>query len=156
MEESKVYIVNYAGYDYSAAMKYGKLVPVTKGTVEIFKEHRMAYDIKQALVDFDPNKDYLLFSGSSIINVVASSIILAKFESYKCLIYGAKRGDYVERTIYRVWPDLLEDEDAKYNNVSALQNRAWDEDNVANRAYAELTSHKIASRKSNGRRNNRN
>lgn len=148
MKGSKVYIVNYAGYDYSAAAKYGKLVPVTKGTIDIFKEQRLAYDIKQALADFDPDKDYLLFSGSNVINVVASSILLARFFEYKCLIYGAKRGDYVERVMRRDWPDMLDDEDSQVGATNAI-NYYGDNTN-----YTNLTNHSLTrGKKINGCKN---
>ena len=150
MKNPRVFIVNYAGYDYSAAMKYGKLVPVTRGTVDIFKDRRMAYDITQALEDFDPETDYLLFSGSSFINVVASGILLSRFPKYKCLIYGAKRGDYVEREVLREWPVMLEESDD--NPQQSIQDTNW---NNTNNGYAELTSHSLRRKKNNNARNRR-
>lgn len=108
---SNVYICNYAGYDYAAARKYGKLKSVTKGTVNIFKINRLAFDVKQALDEFDPEEDYLLFGGNILINVIAVNEILSRSETVKCLIYGAKKQDYVELIIRKNWPSFAEDDE---------------------------------------------
>lgn len=108
---SNVYICNYAGYDYAEARKYGKLKSVTKGTVNIFKINRLAFDIKQALEDFDPKEDFLLFGGNILINVIAVNEILQRADSVKCLIYGAKKQDYVELVVRRRWPEASDEDD---------------------------------------------
>lgn len=106
---AKVYICNYAGYDYSSAREFGKLVPVTKGTVNIFKKDRLAYEISEALKEFNPREDFLLFGGNIVINVIAVTLLLSKHNEVACLVYGAKKGDYVPMTIPRSWPNLSEE-----------------------------------------------
>jgi hypothetical protein len=109
MKDSKVYICNYAGYDYSPARTYGRLTKITEGTVNVFKVERLAHDIKKALRSFRSDKDYLLFGGNIVINVLAVTEILSRSDKVKCLLYGAKRNDYVEIDIKSEWPDIDEE-----------------------------------------------
>ncbi len=100
-EDSIVYISNYHPYDFSLAKEYGKLVPVTKGSVNIFKLEDLQKDVENALNKFDNKKDYLLLVGNLVVNILCVTYILSKFPFVRCLIYGAKKHDYTCVTIKR-------------------------------------------------------
>ena len=105
-----VYIVNYAGqFDFIPAKKFGNLVAVTKGKVNIFDYARLASDVKEKLVDFNPKTDFLLFCGSTIINVAAVLEVMKKSPYVKVLVYGTRDQDYAPVTISRDWDKDLED-----------------------------------------------
>ena len=107
---STVYIVNYAGqFDFKPAQKFGKLKAITKGKVNIFDASRLAPDVCNELKDFNAKEDFLLFCGSTIINVIATIEVLKKSNYVKVLVYGTRDGDYVPVTINRDWDKSLED-----------------------------------------------
>lgn len=104
---SKVFIVNKAGHDFSSATKYGELVPVTTGNMNIFRPDRGLYQIQNILEEFDPMLDYLLLSGNVFTNALAVSTVIA-FQSRKCLdvglrflVYDAKNHCYLCHTLKR-------------------------------------------------------
>jgi hypothetical protein len=95
-----VYIVNYAKqFDFEPAKKFGRLKAVTKNNVNIFDPVRLSVDIRGSLKEFNPQHDFLLFCGSTIINVLAVIEVLRQSSYVKCLIYGTKDGKYVPITI---------------------------------------------------------
>lgn len=102
---SKVFIVNRAGHDFSSAAKYGELVSVTTGNMNIFRPDRGLYQIQKILEEFNPEFDYLLLSGNVFTNALAVSTIIA-FRSRKCfsiglrfLVYDAKNHCYICHTL---------------------------------------------------------
>lgn len=105
-----VYIVNYAGqFDFMPANKFGKLKAITRGKVNIFDYARLASDIKVKLADFNYKIDFLLFCGSTIINVAAVLEVMKKSPYVKVLVYGTRDQDYAPVTINRDWDKDLED-----------------------------------------------
>lgn len=93
---AKVYIVNDANYDYSKAEQYGELVYVTRGKIPIFKTSTVRAMLEKGLVKFTKD-DYLLISGSAIVNIMAATILYNKFDTVKFLVFDAKQQDYVVR-----------------------------------------------------------
>ena len=91
---SKVYVVNSAGHDFSKAERYGELVPVVKGHVNVFRPDRSLFTITEGLLDFNAD-DYLLLSGNTFGNVVAALFLGRRLPKIKLLVYDAKNNDYL-------------------------------------------------------------
>jgi len=98
---ARVLIVNKAGHDFSQAEKFGDLVPVTVGNINIFRPDRNLFEVGEALQNFDYKVDYLLLSGNVLANLMAASTLFLrdKIKSLKMLIYDAKNSEYIEHTI---------------------------------------------------------
>jgi len=101
---SRVYIVNKAGHDFSSAEKYGELVPVTTGNMNVFRPDRPLFQIQEVLEEFDPATDYLLLTGNVFANVLAvTSILAARFSKslaeLRFLVYDAKNQRYLHHTL---------------------------------------------------------
>ncbi len=91
---SKVYVVNSAGHDFSKAEKYGELIPVVKGHVNVFRPDRSLFTITEGLADFQ-EEDYLLLSGNTFGNVIAALFLGNIIKKIKLLVYDAKNNDYL-------------------------------------------------------------
>ena len=104
MNKAKIYIVNDAGHDFSNAFDYTDLprlqaqVNLTEGSQDIFDTDRMVYTIKQRL-KHSLKEDYILLSGSSVLNAIAVGIQMLRFGEVNLLLYNAKERRYVLRTI---------------------------------------------------------
>lgn len=95
-----VYITNYAGHDFSAAEKYGKLEYVTKGNINIYRVDRDLYNLSENLKKFNEEKDYLLLSGTILVSAMAISVLLTRgVKKLNVLVYDAKGLDYIHHTI---------------------------------------------------------
>ena len=92
----KVYVVNHGSLNYENAKQYGTLVHVTEDKFPIFKITYLTETLKDRLKDFKED-DYLLLSGPAWLNIVASSILMTKYDSIKFLIFDAKQQEYVVR-----------------------------------------------------------
>jgi len=98
-----VYIVNEGGHDYSAASSFGELKILTKGNLPVFSLDRIRERIKRGLKQFDPEKDFILLSGSLVPNVITVSLLVKKFGQIKILIFDAKKGNYKQRELRIEW-----------------------------------------------------
>lgn len=96
---NKVWIVNDAGHDFSCAQKFGELIVLTEGLVNIFDVDRIQATLVQKLAEFKKD-DFLLLTGSTILNVLAVGIIQHKYDFAQVLIYNAKYRKYVPREIH--------------------------------------------------------
>jgi len=101
----KVYIVNHAGHDYSAAEKWGTLVQMTTGHVGQGSLDRMIYDGTR-LEDSEPC-DWLLPSGLLVLNVIAAAYWLRKHGELRLLIRDRKYRTYREMIITSSHLDYL-------------------------------------------------
>ncbi len=91
---NKVYVVNSAGHDFSKAERYGELVPVVKGHVNVFRPDRSLFTITEGLANFTED-DYLLLSGNTFGNVIAALFLRGQLPKIKLLVYDAKNNDYL-------------------------------------------------------------
>jgi regulatory protein YycH of two-component signal transduction system YycFG len=81
-----------------------EVINVTSGDVDIFHTDRLRYNIEQTL-DSNPvnSGDYVLLSGSNIINVLLSSAILKRTGILNVLIFGGKDKQYHKREKVDTW-----------------------------------------------------
>lgn len=97
-DSKKVFVVNFNGHDLTEASKYGQLVYLTTGSINIFATDRLVYHLINALKEIE-EEDFLLLSGNIVANILAFCIILTKHKKVNVLIYNFKNKGYVLRTI---------------------------------------------------------
>jgi hypothetical protein len=98
---AKVFLVNEAGHDFSSAQKYGELIAVTTGNINIKRPDRDLFTIKESLAEFCYKDDFLLPSGNILANIMVCGVLFneLKIKSLKLLIYNAKTHDYLEHIL---------------------------------------------------------
>lgn len=95
-----VYIVNDAGHDYSDAEQYGEVRALTVGDVNPLKIDRLAYHLARGIGKFVESKeDYLLISGTPILNALALTLWLKRFPQARVLQWNAKAREYEITTL---------------------------------------------------------
>lgn len=96
---ARIWIVNVAGHDFSDARRFAdELIPLTEGRVNIFNVKALVDEFKTKMESYE-KEDWLLLSGSSVINIVASQIVMEKHGELKLLIYDAANRSYIPRDI---------------------------------------------------------
>lgn len=104
---SKVWVVNFAGHDYSDAERYGDLEFITHGHIERDHFDRMLYIVAESLKDSSPD-DWLLPSGLLPLNVLATAVWLEMHDSLRLLIWDFKKKGYRTMTVEETHiPSLL-------------------------------------------------
>ena len=99
LQNKKVYVVNYAEQDMSAAERFGKLVYLTEGKgVNIFSTDGLLRELKPKLEAIEEH-DFLLLSGHPVLNILAAALIWFKYGRVNVLIFDAKSRDYQPQTI---------------------------------------------------------
>lgn len=94
-----VWICNEAGHDYSDAKRFGEIKPLTLGNVNPLQLDRLNWHIAHGIAKYANPDDYLLISGTPMVNASALLIWLTAFRSAKVLQWNAKRRKYVLSTI---------------------------------------------------------
>jgi len=95
---SKVWVVNYAGHDYSDAERFGELAFITKGYVSRGHLDRLLYEVAEGVAKSKPS-DWLLPSGLITLNVLAAACWLHKHQHLRLLLWDNKRSQYREMKI---------------------------------------------------------
>lgn len=93
-----VWIVNRGGHPYDAAKEYGRLLALTSGQVNHFATDRFAYMITQRL-SMATADDFVLISGSPMLNIIAALVWITKFRKIKLLQWSDKQSRYILRTL---------------------------------------------------------
>jgi hypothetical protein len=96
---SNVYVLNYGWHDYTAAERYGRLVPVTSGNVDHLHTDRLEHQIQSVLDGMDVDHDYILLSGSPMVNFLAGGFLAQRFPAIKInyLYWEGVFSNYIER-----------------------------------------------------------
>lgn len=95
---SRVWIVNYAGHDYSAAKSWGELRYMTRGYVSFERLDRLLYEVAD-IVDGTSPSDWLLPSGLVVLNVIAGIVWLIKHGHVNLLLWDHREETYLEMKI---------------------------------------------------------
>ena len=101
-----VWIVNLIGHNYEPAKKFGRFIALTTGNVNHFNVDRLAQNMATTLKVAN-EEDYLLISGSPMLNVIAVQIWLRKFPKVKLLQFSTREEQYIPRTLYADTLDRL-------------------------------------------------
>ena len=91
-----VYIVNQSSHDYSKAELYGKLIPLSIGSMNRYQVNDMVRKFSEKLNDSNPD-DYLVMSGLAMMNTIAATVFALKHHRLNLLLF--KNGHYVERNV---------------------------------------------------------
>lgn len=94
--DRKVYIINKAAHDFSAAEKYGSLIFLSKGAVNKYAVSRIFRQFQDAL-STSSEDDYILLTSLTVMCVIACCIFALRHNKLNLLIF--KDEDYVVRTI---------------------------------------------------------
>jgi len=100
--QPRVFLLNYAGHDISDAERYGEVIPLTEGKVDIFRLDRLRYQILQTLekAKFSEDRDFIAVSGSTVLGLVIGVVlVLLRCKKVNILIWDAKQQIYICRTI---------------------------------------------------------
>ena len=99
MNNSKVYVVNYSGHNIDPSLTYGKAIYLTENSVNIFCTDRIKEKFPKDLRSFNYKIDYILLSGSIIVNILAVLEALKHGPTVNVLIYNLKISKYIVRAI---------------------------------------------------------
>lgn len=97
----KVYVPNMGCHDLQIAEQYGEIIYLTEGRLKLSSVGYLYRVMNEILSKSSPN-DYLLISGPTIANVVATSILVNLHKKLNTLIYivdGKGQGRYLVRSI---------------------------------------------------------
>lgn len=96
----KVFIPNKSIHDFSEAEKYGELVYLSNGNMPRYKTSRI-YRLFTDILDTASPDDFVLVSGLTILNIIATLIMQAKFGYVNLLLFKStdNGNHYIERTI---------------------------------------------------------
>lgn len=89
-----VWICNEAGHDYSDAKRYGEPKPLTIGNVNPLQVDRLKWHLARGIAKYASADDYLLISGTPMVNAIALAIWLNHFRAVKLLQWNAKHRVY--------------------------------------------------------------
>lgn len=95
-----VWLVNEGGHAYTKAERFGRLLPLTQGNVNHFNLDRLMVSVGPKLQSAN-EEDYLLISGSPILNGLIVSMWLAKFPKVNLLQWSTRADGYVHITLHR-------------------------------------------------------
>ena len=93
-----VWVVNYAGHDYSRATEFGPIDFLTQGYVSMGNLERLFFTIAEA-VNETSRDDFLLLSGLLILNTIAAMAWMRRHKMVKFLLWDQKIRDYRRLTI---------------------------------------------------------
>jgi len=99
----RVYVVNQCGHNIKPVLDVvpdAEVIYLSEGNVNIFNTDRVIKEFGLRLADSGPD-DYLLLSGSIAINLVAFGIMMERNQSVTLLLWQAREGRYVPRTIVK-------------------------------------------------------
>lgn len=98
---TNVFIVNAKfKLDYKKALKYGALIPITCGSMNLANTKKLMKNLNVSLKNYTKN-DYLLLSGNSFtLFLVMTWLFVNKpeIETYNILVYDPRKADYVLHT----------------------------------------------------------
>lgn len=94
----RVLIVNKGTHDYSGARRFGELVFMSEGLFGRLAVGYITRTFRPYIEDSDKN-DYILLSGTSVMNALACSMFTHKHGQLKLLIYD-RDGEYALRELH--------------------------------------------------------
>lgn len=75
-----------AGHDYSKVQKYGELCAITTGHVDFGSLDRIKFTVAEGIKETTAD-DYLVLSGTIVLNVIAAVLWYHKHGTVKLLVY---------------------------------------------------------------------
>lgn len=91
--KTSVVVVQDTGHDFSKAEKFGVVKPFIIGPVNVFSEERIATLIDWLDREFKDG-DYLLMTGSLVLNCAAFSYLMDRFGQVNILVFHNGEQEY--------------------------------------------------------------
>lgn len=87
------WVVNKGGHNYTDAERFGRLMPITTGTINPFNTDRLALLVSYRIKEADPN-DFVVISGMPILNMIVAILWMARFEQMNVLQWSTTGNRY--------------------------------------------------------------
>ena len=134
---SKVYVVNGAGHDIVMAERYGEIVYLTKGTINIFATDRLIKELRDKLQDAKV-EDYMLLSGYALLNMIVFSLLLERLGEVRVLIYDFKEKKYIRRDITK---EVMKGEEGRSSECQIEEAGATEKEKVGSGERTQRHKH---------------
>jgi sulfur transfer complex TusBCD TusB component (DsrH family) len=95
----RVFVTNVGSHNYEKAKRFGDLIPITQGRVNVASTDRMMQDIAATLTPMQ-EKDHILLSGNPVIVALVVAEVMHRYGSVNLIYWDAMYQDYFPRT----WP----------------------------------------------------
>ena len=100
---NKVYVFTAptGRFNVDSAAQYGEIEYVTlpKGA-NYFNTDTVMDLLGERLAEYDPDADFLAVTGQSMLVALGTGLVLADFGRVRLLLFDARTGRYVERTVH--------------------------------------------------------
>lgn len=93
-DERVVWLVNRGGHDYTTLDKFGRVIPITVGSINPFNPDRLMVNIGHYL-SMAQESDYVAISGVPILNALVFTMWLERFPHVNVLQWSVRAGAYV-------------------------------------------------------------
>jgi len=93
-----VWITNEGGHDYKDAERFGRLMPITTGSINPFNPDRLMVMVSHRL-HVAGKEDFLAISGSPLLNALALAMWLRRFGTCNVLLWSHRDKEYKHLTI---------------------------------------------------------
>jgi hypothetical protein len=93
---SKVYVINKAAHDFTAAKEYGQLVFLSSRPINRYATNKM-FRIFNETLRLSESDDYILITSLTIMNIIACSLFVLRHEKLNLLIHQPSTNNYIER-----------------------------------------------------------
>lgn len=94
-----VWLVNEGGHNYEGAKKFGRLMPLTRDSINPFALDRLALLVGQRLTHAKET-DFILISGLALVNALVLAMWFSKFEKANILQWSTKKEQYVKLVLH--------------------------------------------------------
>lgn len=100
---TKVFVTNRGGHDHSDAERFGELIFLSEGSISRYATTQIYRQFSEKLKNSRP-EDFLLPTGLTVMNLIASSIMAHMHGRINLLLYKPSnkkggQGFYVERSL---------------------------------------------------------
>jgi hypothetical protein len=95
----RVYVSNHnEQHDYSKALRFGTIMPVTTGPINVFRPQRSLVAMCENLKTFT-EEDYILFSGNALSGLLILEAVHNKVRHLNLLVFNAREDDYIHHRL---------------------------------------------------------
>lgn len=89
----RVYIPHIGYHEYDAAVRFGELVDLLRGRIALENSDRLEGRLQDLLADAEED-DYILISGNTLANVLATGYMAQRFGKVNLLVWDPMIRDY--------------------------------------------------------------
>lgn len=97
MDTPTIWVTNWDQQDVSDAKRFGSVVNVTEGKVDVFKLDRLASQVKDIIDKMSRPGDYIVPCGSSVVTGLVMTYFARKHGAVRLLIFSHRDKKYEPR-----------------------------------------------------------